>query len=223
MCYTGRVPGLEARVKRSGSACFFLILPPCGILLFLNLLAGCSIAGNATVPTSTDSLSFSTSSFPDATIDVTLSVVNSVTLASLFNQTYSGQTTAVSATYSFPRATVNAAMSVTFHLLASAALHSGTNTTAGTTLTDGSANFTYSFPLFVVDNPASPTVIADVTAIPSTTTLTLATAFPAGTYYLFQTKQMGGLITWTEVGTNTYPVFYSDDTLGTVQSSINNL
>jgi hypothetical protein len=210
-------------VKRSGSAGVFLILPLCGVLFLLNLLAGCSIAGNTTVPTSTDSLSFSIDSFPDGTVDVTLSVVNSVTLASLLNQTYSGQSTSISASCSFPAATVNATISVKFHLLASAALSHGTNTTAGTTLTDVSANFTYSFPLFVVDNPTNPTVIADVAAIPSTTTLTLATAFPAGTYYLFQTKQLGGLITLTAVGTNTYLVLCDDDSLGTVQQSFNNL
>ncbi len=193
------------------------------VLLFLGLLAGCGNAGNAANPTSTDSLSFSIDAFPDATIDVTLNVVNSVTLASLFNQAYPGQVTPFSASCSYPAATANVSMSVKFHLLGSAALRNGTNTTAGTTLTDGSAAFTsYTLPLFVVDNPTSPTVIADVTAA-TATTLTLATAFPAGAYYLFQTKQMGGLITWTEAGASTFPVFCNDDTLGTVQLSINNL
>lgn len=194
-------------------------------LLLLGLLAGCSneaavgsFTSSAQTAPSQESIELAFDAFTDATIDVTLNIADSATLATLFNQSYPAQTTPFSSSYSLAPTPVNVTVTVAFHLLGTSAIHNGTNTTAGTTLTDAGWNFSsYRLPMFVVDDPTTPTVIADVQAVASFTTLTLASAFPAGPYYLFQTKQLKGTISRTYYGTESLSVLCKDNTLATTQ------
>jgi len=194
-------------------------------LLLCGLLAACGneavvgpLVSSAQAAPTQESIELAVGAFPDATIDITVNIVDSSTLTALFSQSFLAQTTPFSYVYSQAPTPANVNVTVAFHLLAASAIRNGTNTTAGTTLTDAAANFLgYSLPMFVVDNPTAPTAIANVQAIASATTLTLATAFPAGPYYLFQTKQMNGTISRTYLGTQSLPVFCRDNTLATTQ------
>jgi hypothetical protein len=189
-------------------------------------LTGCS---NEAVVTSSaasqggssqETIEFSVGAFPDATIDIAVDVVDASTLAVLFSQSYPAQTTPFSSRFSFAPTPVDVSITVAFHLLAASTIHDGTNTGAGTTLTDLAASyFGYVLPLFVVDNPSAPTAVADVQAVATFTSLTLKSPFPAGPYYIFQTKQMYGTITRTYAGTQALSVFTSDNVVTPVQFS----
>jgi hypothetical protein len=200
-----------------------------GFALLLSLLAGCSASTAGTgyvapgtpvaAPPVNDTVTFTLEQFPDATVDVTLNVVDSSTLATLFNQVSAAQSPPISASFSMIPAPINVSMSVKFNFLLAKAVRSGTNTGGGgATLTDLAATFTtvtFPAPLFVINNP--PTVIADVVSITPLTTLNLGSAFPNGTYYLFQARQLAGSVGYTHSGTDTRGALFTDNTLGTLQ------
>ncbi len=201
-----------------------------GTLLVFGLFAACNMSQSGTqaggpgtpvhAPPSTESLIFTFEQFPDATVDLTVDVVDSSTLATVFNQAAAAQATPFSVSVSYAPTPVTVTVSVKFNFLTPKALHNGTNSTPGLTLTDGAATFistTYPPPLFVVDNPAAPTVLSDVLSIGSPTTLNLGAVFPAGPYYLFQTRQLSLRIDHTYVGTDSQVTAFTDDTLLTQQ------
>ena len=190
-------------------------------------LSGCSLARTGasashragSTSSATDVIDFNLDAFSDATMDVTFTVVDSSTLATLFTQSYTNQSPPVSASFSLAPTPVTVSMSVKFHLLAGGALRTGTNTGAGTTLTDASGSFTnFVLPLFVVDNLASPSAIWPVSTIVDASNLTLGSAYTTGaTYYLFQTRQAMGSIAYTHDGTDTQLALFPDNTTSIFQ------
>lgn len=142
-------------------------------------------------------------SAPDYELDITLTIVDSTTSAVIFNQSYPLQSTPLSVIVPADSNPLVVTVSILVHLVATAAIFSGTNSTAGTTLTDMGHSFSFlGLPLFVVDSPSSPTTITNVLANPPGNTLTLSQAYPLGTYYLFRTQGVGVRITRIGVGTD---------------------
>jgi hypothetical protein len=130
----------------------------------------------------------------------------------IFNQTYLLQTPPVFMVLPVTGANVGVSLSVTTHLIAGKAVSSGTNTTPGLTLTDGAATFPAALPLFVVDNPAAPTVIADVHSFLTPTTLSLSSVFSAVSYFLYYTNTINADFSWSD-GSNNLRLTIPTDTI----------
>lgn len=197
--------------------------------LLAGMLAGCSGGGLGAgigpgsasgQPATQSTVGLSVDPFPDGTIDVTLSVVDATTLATLYNQAFLSQATPFSVSSSFAATPVLVTTSVQLHRAASACIYSGTNSTPGFTLTDGSIDFgRFMLPLFVVDDLVSPTTVVDVGSIPTASTMTLAGAFAAGPYYLYRTRPVAARLTYTGAGTSVLPFAMWDNTTNPFQIS----
>lgn len=202
-------------------------LPLGGVLLVLVFAGGCNITQTgtggggpttgATPPPAAETLTFTVSQFPDATVDLAFTVVDSTTLATLYSSTVTGQATPYSETCSYAPTPVSVTVSVKFNLLSTGAIHSGTNTTPGTpTVTVAVATFystQFKLPLFVVDAAPGPAELVDVTSVSSLTTLGLAGNFASSPYLLFQTRQLSVRIDHTYGGTESRLATFLDNTL----------
>jgi hypothetical protein len=206
-----------------------------GILLLLGLglglAAGCNVTqtgmpaggpgASGSAPPATETLAFTLLQFADATVDLTLTVVDQATLATIYSLTSTGQVTPASATYSYAPTPVAVTVSVKFNHLPAGSIQSGTNTTPGTpTLTVAVPTFfasQFKLPLFVLDAVPGPSELVDVTSVSSLTTLGLAGNFTAPQFFLFQSRQLTVRIDHSYIGTESRIATFTDDTLLTQQ------
>ncbi len=220
-----RAAACSVRFQRSGVA---FLLPLSLLLLFLLTFSSCgdpgaSIQPGLAVGSSPGTIVLSVGSAPDYQLDITFTITDAVTSAVIYSYSSLLQSSPVSITVPVDARPLVATLSIMVHLVAAGALHVGTNSTAGTTLTDAGASFSFiGLPLFVVDVPSAPTVIIPVQAVAGSTTLTLSQAFPAGTYYLFRTQGVGARITRTGVGIEGND-FTFQETQTTTQTIVANL
>ncbi len=221
----------EPERSRSVRTAFVRLPRHVQVLLLAAVLAGCSGAGvgpgsgpgtstGSGQPSTQSSVGLSIDPFPDGIIDVTLHVVDATSLATLYSQAWLSQATPFSAEFSFGTTPVLVTATVQLHQSASACIYTGTNSTAGTTLTDGSIDFgRFMLPLFVVNDLVNPTTVVDVQSIPTASTMTLASAFASGPYHLYRTRPVAARLTYTGVGTSVLPFAMWNNTLGTFQIS----
>ncbi len=197
----------------------------CAALLFCLAAAACNeinpAAGGAPVgPSNAGELELFVDRFTDGTIDLTVDVTDAASLQTILSASYLTLVTPFSVTCALSQDPVSVTVTAKFHLDPAAAIRQGTNAGSGNTTLDDPVGTFYLLvpPLFVVNAPATPTILVDVLSVTDSTHLALASAFPSGsTYYLYTRRPVAGLVTCTRVGVDSRPFSFTDNTLATMQ------
>jgi hypothetical protein len=193
-----------------------------GFLALLIVLSGCTGGGGtaAGLTSGQFSLGLEIDPFPDGTADITVSIVDAVSLVPLYSETYLSQATPFSVDYPLSSPSILVTVTILLHQDPAAAIYSGTNAGSLGTLTDLGVDFTtFMLPMFVVSYSTIPPTLTDVQTITDANNLALSSAFPSGPYSLFWSRPVCARIIYKGLGTSVLPLAMWDDTHGTYSVS----